>query len=137
MHSLAKKLGKYGTEPRLTFIPSPPSPKKKATEGQGAYLEALSSTQGLDNSRAWLIHTACSHWGSGSVMQLGSRHRGAACARHTCPRAIVPTPDHCPDTAARLNTRRTAISMWSAATNSLRILLPLVVALQTTEGIFF
>jgi len=45
MHLLAKKLGKYGTKPRLTFIPPPPSPKNKVTEGHNVYLEALSSTE--------------------------------------------------------------------------------------------
>lgn len=43
MHLLAKKLGKYGMKPRLTFIPSPPRPKNKVTGGHGAYLEALRS----------------------------------------------------------------------------------------------
>lgn len=46
------------------------------------------------------------HWGSGSkraVTQLGSRRCSAACARHTCPGAIVPTADHCPDTAGWLS----------------------------------
>lgn len=49
MHLLAKKLGKYGTKPRLTFIPPPPPPKNKVTGCHSAYLEALSSTQRLDN----------------------------------------------------------------------------------------
>lgn len=69
-------------------------------------------------------------------MQLGLRHCSAACAQHTCPRAIVPTMTTVlAQLAAWIG--KGAISTWPAATHSLRILLSLLVALQTTEGYSF
>lgn len=49
MYLLAKKLGKYGTKPGLTYSFPPTLPKNKVTQGHGAYLEALSYSEGLDN----------------------------------------------------------------------------------------